>query len=169
VDSPGSSAYLLQFDPEAGVWHERGTVVDQLKAAGLYRQGEGQNKIHSKIVPGAYGWLYFASTDEEGETDKMLPRWGGHLWRTKPDAQRWQHVLAVPGQRGVLLLDVGGIDANVGTGIATNAQLVLRHQIDDPTMAPKPGRHESAKLAGRSAGSRAVATFGLRAIQHSKR
>jgi hypothetical protein len=96
AEAPGESAYLLQFDPETGAWHDRGTAVDQLKAAGLYRQGEGQNKIHSKIVPGADGWLYFASTDEEGETDKTLPRWGGHLWRTKPDTQRWQHVLAVP-------------------------------------------------------------------------
>jgi hypothetical protein len=87
---------LLQFDPETGAWHDRGNVVDQLKAAGLYRQGEGQNKIHSKIVPGADGWLYFASTDEEGETDETLPRWGGHLWRTKPDTQRWQHLMAVP-------------------------------------------------------------------------
>ncbi len=96
ANAPGSSAALLQFDPETGAWHDRGTVVDQLKAAGLHRQGEGQNKIHSKIVPGADGWLYFASTDEEGETEGTLPRWGGHLWRTKPDMQRWQHLLAVP-------------------------------------------------------------------------
>ncbi len=96
ADTPGSSASLLQFDPETGAWHDRGTVVDQLKTAGLYRQGEGQNKIHSKIVPGADGWLYFASTDEEGEGAETLPRWGGHLWRTKPDAQRWHHLMAVP-------------------------------------------------------------------------
>ncbi len=94
--TPGGSATLLQFDPDTGAWHDRGTVVDQLKSAGLYRQGEGQVKIHSKIVPGDDGWLYFASTDEEGEMDATLPRWGGHLWRTKPDTQRWQHVLAVP-------------------------------------------------------------------------
>lgn len=30
---------------------------DQLKAAGLLRAGEGQVKIHSKIVPGTDGWL----------------------------------------------------------------------------------------------------------------
>ena len=96
ADTPGGSATLLQFDPDTGAWHDRGTVVDQLKSAGLYRQGEGQVKIHSKIVPGEDGWLYFASTDEEGEMEATLPRWGGHLWRIKPDTQRWQHVLAVP-------------------------------------------------------------------------
>jgi hypothetical protein len=62
---------LLQFDPDTGAWHDRGTVVDQLKSAGLYRQGEGQVKIHSKIVPGDDSWLYFASTDEEGEMEAL--------------------------------------------------------------------------------------------------
>jgi len=102
---PGGSATLLQFDPETGVWHDRGKVVDQLTAAGLHRQGEGQAKIHSKIVPGADGWLYFASTDEEGESEATLPRWGGHLWRTKPDMEGWQHLLAVP----EALLAVNGV------------------------------------------------------------
>jgi hypothetical protein len=96
VDASGGGATLLEFDPETGRWHDRGTVVDQLKASGLYRQGESQNKIHSKIVPAADGWLYFASTDEEGEVDATLPRWGAHLWRIRSDAQRWQHLLAVP-------------------------------------------------------------------------
>ena len=47
ADTPGGSATLLQFDPDTGAWHDRGTVVDQLKSAGLYRQGEGQVKIHA--------------------------------------------------------------------------------------------------------------------------
>src|SRR6266567_2803088 len=60
------------------------------------RDSEGQVKIHSKIVPGADGWLYFASMDEEGETiEGAVPRWGGHLWRVHPDTHRWQHLLAV--------------------------------------------------------------------------
>ncbi len=96
ADGPGSSAHLLEFDPQADTWHDRGAVVDQLKAAGVYREGEGQVKIHSKIVPAADGWLYFASTDEDGETSEVPPRWGGHLWRIHPDTSRWQHVLAVP-------------------------------------------------------------------------
>ena len=105
ANAPGSSAALLQYDPESGVWHDHGKAVDQLKAAGLYREGEGQAKIHSKIVPDADGWLYFASTDEEGESEGTLPRWGGHLWRTKPDMQGWQRLLAVP----EALLAVSGV------------------------------------------------------------
>ncbi len=96
AESPGHSAHLLEFDPQAAAWHDRGSVLDQLQAAGLYSQGEGQVKIHSKIVPGADGWLYFASMDEEGETiEGAVPRWGGHLWRVHPDTHRWQHLLAV--------------------------------------------------------------------------
>jgi hypothetical protein len=72
-------------------------VVDELKRAGLYRSGEGQIKIHSKIVPGGDGWLYFASADEEGETESgVLPRWGGHLWRIDPLRSKWEHLFAAP-------------------------------------------------------------------------
>jgi hypothetical protein len=98
AESPGHSAHLLEFDPQAAAWYDRGSVLDQLKAAGLYSAGEGQGKIHSKIVPAADGWLYFASMDEEGETVEgaVPPRWGGHLWRIQPETHRWQHLLAVP-------------------------------------------------------------------------
>jgi hypothetical protein len=106
ADSGKRGAYLLQFDPETGAWHERGNVVAQLKSAGVYREGEGQNKIHSKIVPGADGWLYFASTDEDGEKEATLPTWGGHLWRTKPDLTRWEHLMAVP--EGLLAVSGAG-------------------------------------------------------------
>jgi hypothetical protein len=97
ANSNGMSARLFEYDPNADLWHDRGAVLDQLKAASLYRKGEGQIKIHSKIVPGADGWLYFASTDEEGEQADVeaLPRWGGHLWRIHPERHTWQHLLAV--------------------------------------------------------------------------
>lgn len=95
--SAAVGAHLLQYDPEADVWHVRGSVVEQLKAAGLHRAGEGQAKIHSKIVPGEDGWLYFASSDEDGEVpDSTPPRWGGHLWRIHPDTFQWEHLAAVP-------------------------------------------------------------------------
>lgn len=96
--SGGASAHLLQYDPQSDTWHDRGAVVDQLKAAGLYRDGEAQVKIHSKIIPADDGWLYFASTDETGEDPKTgrPPRWGGHLWGIHPRTLRWQHLLAVP-------------------------------------------------------------------------
>lgn len=97
ANSNGMSARLFEYDPNADLWHDRGAVLDQLKAASLYRKGEGQIKIHSKVVPGADGWLYFASTDEEGEQADVeaLPRWGGHLWRIHPERHTWQHLLAV--------------------------------------------------------------------------
>jgi len=93
--SPGMSAHLIQYDPKADVMRDRGTVVDLLKAAGLYRAGGGQIKIHSRIVTADDGWLYFASTDEDGEHEDgaVLPQWGGHLWRVDPDSGGWQHLL----------------------------------------------------------------------------
>jgi hypothetical protein len=96
--SPGMSAHLLRYDPQADTWRDGGAVVEKLKTAGHYHKGEGQIKIHSKIVPADDGWLYFTSTDEEGESDSatLPPRWGGHLWRINPRDFEWQHVLAVP-------------------------------------------------------------------------
>lgn len=98
ASGPGMSAHLLQYDPDADAWHDRGAVVEQLKLAGRHRAGEGQSKIHSKIVTGDDGSLYFASTDEEGEDPRTMkpPRWGGHLWRIHPEDLRWEHLLAVP-------------------------------------------------------------------------
>ena len=95
--SASAGAHLLQYDPDADAWHDRGDVLEKLKIAGVYRSGESQTKIHSKIVPGEDGWLYFASTDEEGEVPgTVLPRWGGHLWRIHPENFQWEHLAAVP-------------------------------------------------------------------------
>jgi hypothetical protein len=98
AESPGMSAHLFEYDPVADAWHDHGSVVERLRIAGLLREGEGQIKIHSKIVPGGDGWLYFASTDEEGEQEdgSALPRWGGHLWRIHPKTRTWEHLLATP-------------------------------------------------------------------------
>lgn len=95
--SGGMSAHLLEYEPDADAWHDRGTVTDKLKEASLFSEGEGQNKIHSRIVPASDGWLYFASTDEEGERadTEALPRWGGHMWRIHPEKHTWQHLFAV--------------------------------------------------------------------------
>jgi hypothetical protein len=92
------SAHLLEYDPVADTWRDHGSVVDRLKAAGLYRDGMGQTKIHTKIVPAQDGWLYFASMDEEGERSdgSALPRWGGNLWRIHPQRGTWKHLAAVP-------------------------------------------------------------------------
>lgn len=92
------SAHLIEYDPEADKQFDRGNVVEELERAGLARKGEHQAKIHSKIVQGPDGFLYFSSMDEEGENDdgSRLPTWGGHLWRMSLESHRWEHLLAAP-------------------------------------------------------------------------
>jgi hypothetical protein len=96
--SAGKSAHLLEYVPDADTWHDRGAVLEKLKDIALYTEGQGQIKIHSRIVTANDGWLYFASTDEEGERADIdaPPRWGGHLWRIHPERYTWQHLFAAP-------------------------------------------------------------------------
>jgi len=98
AERKGMSAHLLRYDPANDTWHDSGAVVEQLAAAGRRRDGEGQVKIHSKIIPADDGRLYFASMDEEGESPSRnaLPRWGGHLWRISPVSERWEHLASTP-------------------------------------------------------------------------
>jgi hypothetical protein len=95
---PGASAHLLRFDPASNAWRDLGSVVEQLAAAGALAPGAGQVKIHSKIVPGDDGRLYFTSMDEEGEAEdgSALPKWGSHLWRVDVESGRWEHLFAAP-------------------------------------------------------------------------
>ena len=92
------SARLFEYDPNNGEVFDRGDVVGRLREAGVYKPGEGQVKIHSKIIQAADGYLYFSSTDEEGEKPdgSRPPKWGSHLWRVNPENSQWEHVLAVP-------------------------------------------------------------------------
>ncbi len=95
----GGSALLCRHDPTTGQTVAMGDVLGNLRRLGLHHAGEGQIKIHSRIVEGDDGWLYFTSTDEEGEIDDgqvAPPRWGSHIWRTRPESDRWEHLLAVP-------------------------------------------------------------------------
>ena len=93
----GRSARLFEYEPDSDTWFDRGVVLEKLKSLGRKRDGEGQIKIHSRIVPASDGWLYFASTDEEGEAydGSRPPRWGGHLWRVHPKRKVWEHLAAV--------------------------------------------------------------------------
>ena len=97
ASSDGGSARLFEYAPDSDTWTDRGAVLEKLAGLGRKRAGEGQIKIHSKIVPAADGWLYFASTDEEGEAydGSRPPRWGGHLWRVHPQRKNWEHLAAV--------------------------------------------------------------------------
>jgi hypothetical protein len=94
----GGAAHLFEYVPETGKLVDHGDTVSELKQAGVYREGEGQIKIHSKIVQADDGYLYFASLDEEGESASrgLAPKWGGHFWRFKPGNSHWEHLRAVP-------------------------------------------------------------------------
>ena len=109
VSSHGNrrSAHLYEYNPETGEVHGRGDVLSQLERAGIYRTGEGQVKIHSKIVQADDGYLYFSSMDEEEESAKAnrLPKWGSHLWRLRPGEDAWEHLLSAP----EALIAVGGV------------------------------------------------------------
>jgi hypothetical protein len=92
------SAHLIEYDPVADRATDRGGVLEQLVANGFVTDGVSQTKIHSKIWQADDGYLYFTSSDEEGESEdgSQLPRWGSHLWRYDPEHGRWEHLLAVP-------------------------------------------------------------------------
>lgn len=96
-DGPEGSARLFELDTATGVFADRGAVVAELARLGLRRPGEGQLKIHSRIVYGADGRQYFASMDEGGENPdgSRLPTWGGHLWR-RGRAGAWEHLKSTP-------------------------------------------------------------------------
>lgn len=109
VDIP--SAHLWEYIPEEKRLIDRGNVVEELKRAGKYRPGEGQMKIHSRIVQAADGYLYFASMDEQGEKEdgSRPPTWGGHLWRLHADTGAWEHLLSAP----EALIAVAGMDRHI--------------------------------------------------------
>lgn len=94
----GVAARLWELDPETAQIEDRGDPIATLRTAGKLRAGAGQNKIHSRIVVGGDGNLYFASMDEQGEDDatEKPPIWGSHLWRLKLPERRWEHLFAAP-------------------------------------------------------------------------
>ena len=90
------SAHLFELDGRTGKIADRGHVLDQLGRAEARGDGEWQMKIHTRIIQGEDGWLYFASMDENGEDQarEKQPTWGSHLWRIKPGREGWEHVAA---------------------------------------------------------------------------
>jgi hypothetical protein len=88
------TAYLYQYNPVTEETLLQSDVITELKRAGLYREGMGQNKLHSKIYQANDGYLYFSSFDEAGEDEGINPTWGGHLWRKRPHLLQWEHVLS---------------------------------------------------------------------------
>jgi hypothetical protein len=106
--APLPSAHLLRLDPRTDTTTDLGDVVGQMQRAGVHRDGESQLKIHSKIVVGADGALYFASMDERGEVEdgSRYPTWGGHLWRLRSGAEQWEHLLAT--KEALIAVAAGG-------------------------------------------------------------
>lgn len=97
-EGEGQSAHLCEYDPVADKFTDRGNVLSELAKVRPLEDGEGQVKIHSHIVQGEDGHLYFSSSDEAGEVDdgSSLPTFGGHLWRYRIAEQRWEHLFAAP-------------------------------------------------------------------------
>lgn len=108
VEGGDGSARLFEYDPSTGAVIDRGGVVEALKRLDLYRPGETQVKIHSKL------WhvgehLYFSSTDDAfvGPVENTSAlRWGSHLWRLRLSDHAWEHLLAVP--EGLTAVTAGG-------------------------------------------------------------
>jgi hypothetical protein len=92
------SAHLFEYDPETDKAVDRGGVIENLAQSGHSVPGVSQVKIHSKIWQADDGYLYFTSSDEEGEKEdgSQLPRWGSHFWRMDPKSGEWEHLLAAP-------------------------------------------------------------------------
>lgn len=88
------TAYLYQYDPRTEKTILQSDVITELKRAGIYHEGVGQNKLHSKFYQANDGYIYFSSFDEAGEDEGINPTWGGHLWRKKPHALEWEHILS---------------------------------------------------------------------------
>jgi hypothetical protein len=101
------SARLMEYDPDADRVTPRGDVLGELHKCGLFRPGERQGTIRTRIVQAADGFLYFASSEGPGDADDTPPGPGGsHLWRVRPQDGKWEHLLAAP--EGLFAAACGG-------------------------------------------------------------
>lgn len=91
-----NTAFLYQLNPSTQKVVFQGDVVTQLKKTGFYSDGVSQNKLHSKFYQADDGYIYFTSFDETGESASkgILPTYGSHIWRKKPNNPDWEHLLA---------------------------------------------------------------------------
>ena len=92
------AAHLVEYIPELDKFVDHGDPITALKESGLERKDASQTKIHSKIIQGDDGYLYFSSMDEIGESAKTgsLPKWGSNLWRYSPTNLHWEHLFHAP-------------------------------------------------------------------------
>jgi len=101
------TGHLFELNPATGKVTDRGDLISALKANKVYQPDELQMKIHSKIIQGCGGHLYFVSMDENFEDMRAekLPKWGGHMWRYRLPENRWEHLLRT---REPLIAAAGG-------------------------------------------------------------
>ena len=106
-DMANPTGHLFELIPSTGKVIDRGDLISALKSNGVYREGELQMKIHSKIIQGADGHMYFVSMDENFENlrTETLPKWGGHMWRLRLPENKWEHLLRT---REPLIAAAGG-------------------------------------------------------------
>ncbi|KKL06684.1 hypothetical protein LCGC14_2593580, partial [marine sediment metagenome] len=92
-DMANPTGHLFELIPSTGKVIDRGDLISALKSNGVYREGELQMKIHSKIFQvGEY--MYFCSMDEKDEDmeKEKLPTWGSHMWRLRLTDGTWEHL-----------------------------------------------------------------------------
>ncbi len=89
-----TSGHVLQFDPVTQTVRARGNVVEEIAKFDPGKVSMSQQKLHSKFVMGADGFLYFASSDENGENESLRipPTMGGMLWRIQPKTGKWERL-----------------------------------------------------------------------------
>lgn len=94
--TPIPSAHLFEYLSGVRQLIPRGDVVSELQRLGVYRLGEGQSTISSRLVEGADGHLYFASHDDRGENPKLgiPPTWGSYFWRLRMPERRWEKLFS---------------------------------------------------------------------------
>jgi hypothetical protein len=90
----GYSATLMQLDPVRLTVKPRGEVMVEYAKIEPPKHEHSQLKIHSPIVQGPDGYIYFTSHDEEGinEEKRTPPTFGGNLWRLNPKVGKWERL-----------------------------------------------------------------------------
>jgi hypothetical protein len=96
MDLERRSARAFKFDPNTSSWSQQGSVLEELIRVDPQTSVRSQMKIHSRFVTGADGHLYFASADEQGESESTLklPQFGGMLWRINSKTNKWERLFA---------------------------------------------------------------------------
>jgi hypothetical protein len=162
------SAHVMEYIPDSGRLVDRGDVVSQLRRGGFARAGETQGTIHSRIIEGADGCLYFASMDEpvrensdsdsdnnsdrDGDRTEGRPkRWGSHLWKLRPSTSTststagWEHLLTAP--EG--LIAVAGAGKHI-YALGFFGHVLFHYDVDSGTIRTvrvgSVGRHTSWNL-----------------------